>query len=65
MNGIGLYTIGLPSVTTEGIGWVGKSEPKPPFWDVDNILMEDGDSLLNEDGGAFLLESIVSQLSLV
>lgn len=35
---------------------VGKK--KPPFWRVDNLLLEDNYNFLKEDKGAILLEKI-------
>ena len=52
-----IYSVGLSVVELPVVGWpqIG-SDSKPPFWNVDNILTEDGGNVLLEEGGCILLE---------
>ena len=59
-----MISVGLPKVTlgevrlhTISLGAERDGQkPKPPFWNVDNLLLEDGSNFLLEDGGCVLLE---------
>lgn len=53
----------MVSVKLPRIGWSERVEKsQEPWWDVANILTEEGGFLLTEDGGALLLENEVSQI---
>ena len=66
MQRVELHKVSLGSVglTRVAMGGRRKSEPKPPWMDVANILTEDGGFMLTENGGAILLESGVKQIRL-
>ena len=58
MKKINIPIVSLPSVKFRRVALSKKrKEQKPPFWNVDNLLMENGDNLIFEDGSAILLES--------
>lgn len=48
LGNVRLHTIALGAELGE--------KPKPPFWSVDNLILEDGANVLLEDGGCVLLE---------
>lgn len=58
MKKINIPIVSLPNISFHRVALSKKrKEQKPPFWNVDNLLMENGDNLLFEDGSAILLES--------
>lgn len=59
MNEVRLRKIQLGHVGLKRIAFSERKggEPKPPWWDVANILTEAGGFMLTEDGGALLMES--------
>lgn len=65
MTGVKLQRVTLGSVRLRRVAFsVRRGEKKEPWWDVANILTEDGGFLLTEDGGAILMESGVKQIRL-
>lgn len=66
MRKIGLHKVTLGRVELPRVAFSDRKggEPKPPWWDVANILTEDGGFMLTEDGGAILMENEVKQIRL-
>lgn len=57
MRRVALRTVSIPKVSLRRVALSDKQkERKPAFWDVDNLLLEDGSNLLLENGGCVLLE---------
>lgn len=66
MRKVRLRKVSLGSVGLHRIAFSDykKSEPKPPWFDVANLLTENGGFFLLENGGALLLENHVKQIKL-
>lgn len=65
MKRVKLHRVALGGVSVKRVAFgVRRGENKEPWWDVANILTEDGGFLLTEDGGAILMESGVKQIRL-
>lgn len=65
MNEIKLRKVQLGYVGLHRVAFSEReTERKPPWWDVANILTEDGGFMLTEDGGAILLESGIKTIRL-
>lgn len=66
MKSVGLQRVALGTATLPRVAFTPKrGEINPPWWDVANILTEDGGFMLTEDGGAILLENEVKQIRLI
>lgn len=58
MISVGLPKVALGKVQLETIvlgAKRGEYTPTPPFWNVDNLLLEDGANFLLENGGCILI----------
>lgn len=49
---VSLFGVKLPRVALSE----ERKEVKPPFWRVDNLLIDNGDNLLLTDGGCLLIK---------
>lgn len=66
MRSIGLVRVTLGSVSVPRVALGGRKgrQPKPPLWDIDNLLLEDTAKMLTESGGDILLEVKINQIKL-
>lgn len=55
---VGIPVVNSPSVKLPRVALSSeRKDVKPPFWNVDNLLIDNGDNLLLTDGGCLLIKT--------
>lgn len=66
MRSVSLKKVSLGKSKLFRVSWSdGSTEQHKPWWNVSNLLLENGANLLLENGGAILMEQKVEQLKVV